>query len=166
MLFDATSPSDGASLKLDHRGHRPHEARRTARGGIAHPHAGRRHARRPSTRASSSSAPAAARCNLLQKSGIQEIKGFGGFPVSGEFLRTDNPDVVAEHQAKVYGKAAVGAPPMSVPHLDTRVVDGEASLLFGPYAGFSPKFLKNGSWFDLFALVRPHNLVPDARAPG
>ena len=98
--------------------------------------------------------------NLLQKARIPEIRGFGGFPVSGEFLRTDNPEIVARHQAKVYGKAAVGSPPMSVPHLDTRVVGGEASLMFGPYAGFSPKFLKTGSWFDLFKSIRPHNLVP------
>jgi malate dehydrogenase (quinone) len=102
--------------------------------------------------------------NLLQKSGIPEIRGFGGFPVSGEFLRTDNPEIVAQHQAKVYGKAAVGSPPMSVPHLDTRVVDGEASLMFGPYAGFSPKFLKSGSWFDLFKSIRVHNLVPMVQA--
>jgi malate dehydrogenase (quinone) len=102
--------------------------------------------------------------NLLQKSGIPEIRGFGGFPVSGEFLRTDNPEIVARHQAKVYGKAAVGSPPMSVPHLDTRVVDGEASLMFGPYAGFSPKFLKSGSWFDLFKSIRAHNLVPMVQA--
>jgi malate dehydrogenase (quinone) len=98
--------------------------------------------------------------NLLQKSGIKEIRGFGGFPVSGEFLRTDNQALVAKHQAKVYGKAAVGSPPMSVPHLDTRVVDGAASLMFGPYAGFSPKFLKSGSWLDLFRSIRWHNLVP------
>ncbi|WP_025158789.1 malate:quinone oxidoreductase [Leifsonia aquatica] len=98
--------------------------------------------------------------HLLQKSGIPEIKGFGGFPISGQFLRTRNPKIVAQHQAKVYGKAAVGAPPMSVPHLDTRVVDGEASLLFGPYAGFSPKFLKTGSWFDLPGSVRAGNLGP------
>ncbi|CAN5369504.1 malate:quinone oxidoreductase [soil metagenome] len=97
---------------------------------------------------------------LLQKSGIKEAKGFGGFPVSGEFLRTDDPAVVARHQAKVYGKAAVGSPPMSVPHLDTRVVDGKASLMFGPYAGFNTKFLKNGSWTDLFATIRFHNLIP------
>jgi malate dehydrogenase (quinone) len=97
---------------------------------------------------------------LLQKSGIAEIKGFGGFPVSGEFLRTDNPAVVARHSAKVYGKAAVGSPPMSVPHLDTRVVDGASSLMFGPYAGFNTKFLKEGSWFDLFATIRLHNLIP------
>ncbi|MBN9605207.1 MAG: malate dehydrogenase (quinone) [Actinomycetales bacterium] len=95
---------------------------------------------------------------LLQKSRIREIRGYGGFPVSGQFLRTDDPAIVKRHQAKVYGKASVGAPPMSVPHLDTRVVDGSASLLFGPYAGFTPKFLKTGSWFDLFGSIRWHNL--------
>ncbi|MDP3209781.1 MAG: malate:quinone oxidoreductase [Rhodoglobus sp.] len=97
---------------------------------------------------------------LLQKSGIKEIRGYGGFPVSGEFLRTDNPDLVANHRAKVYSKAAVGSPPMSVPHLDLRVVDGTGSLMFGPYAGFSPKFLKTGSVLDLFASIRWHNIVP------
>jgi malate dehydrogenase (quinone) len=97
---------------------------------------------------------------LLQRSGIPEIRGFGGFPVSGEFWRTTDPALVAQHHAKVYGKAAVGAPPMSVPHLDTRIVDGKPSLMFGPYAGFSPRFLKNGSMFDLLRSVRLHNLVP------
>ena len=104
--------------------------------------------------------------NLLQKSGIKEIRGFGGFPVSGEFLRTDNPEIVAKHEAKVYGKAAVGSPPMSVPHLDRRVVDGVPSLMFGPYAGFSPKFLKTGSWFDLVKSIRWHNLIPMVAAGG
>ena len=98
--------------------------------------------------------------NLLQKSRIREIRGFGGFPVSGEFLRTDDPTIAARHDAKVYGKAAVGSPPMSVPHLDRRVVDGVPSLMFGPYAGFTPKFLKTGSWFDLFGSIRWHNVVP------
>lgn len=79
---------------------------------------------------------------LLQKTGIKESKHIGGFPVSGLFLRCKNPDVIKQHHAKVYGKAEVGAPPMSVPHLDTRFVNGERSLLFGPFAGFSPKFLK------------------------
>ncbi|WP_413318586.1 malate:quinone oxidoreductase [Agrococcus sp. 1P02AA] len=101
---------------------------------------------------------------LLQKSGIPEAKGFAGFPISGAFLRTDNPDVVARHTAKVYGKASVGAPPMSVPHLDTRVVDGEASLLFGPYAGWSPKYLKTGSVTDMFETIKGHNIWPMARA--
>jgi malate dehydrogenase (quinone) len=98
--------------------------------------------------------------NLLQKSGIKEIRGFGGFPVSGEFLRTDNQELVKRHQAKVYGKPALGAPPMSMPHLDARVVDGQSSLMFGPYAGFSPKFLKSGSPFDLIKSIRWHNLIP------
>ncbi len=96
--------------------------------------------------------------NLLQRSGIREIRGYGGFPISGQFLRTDDPEIVRKHAAKVYGKASVGAPPMSVPHLDTRVVDGRASLLFGPYAGFSTKYLKSGSLLDLFAALRWHNL--------
>ncbi|MDN4171888.1 malate dehydrogenase (quinone) [Nocardioides sp. SOB77] len=101
---------------------------------------------------------------LLQRSKIDEIRGFGGFPVSGEFWRTTDPELVARHQAKVYGKAAVGAPPMSVPHLDTRVVDGAPSLMFGPYAGFSPRFLKHGSLFDLLRSVRLHNLRPMLQA--
>ncbi len=96
--------------------------------------------------------------NLLQRSGIKEIRGYGGFPISGQFLRTDDPAVVARHSAKVYGKATVGAPPMSVPHLDTRVIEGSSSLLFGPYAGFSTKYLKTGSYLDLFAALRWHNL--------
>ncbi len=97
---------------------------------------------------------------MLQKSRIKEAKGYGTFPVSGAFLRTTNPKVVAQHQAKVYSQAAVGAPPMSVPHLDTRVVDGRASLLFGPYAGLNFKFLKFGSIFDLPLSVRFANIIP------
>ncbi|MGY1807388.1 malate dehydrogenase (quinone) [Blastococcus sp. SYSU D00669] len=95
---------------------------------------------------------------LLQRAGIPEIKGFGGFPVSGKFLRTTSPELVTQHQAKVYGQAAVGAPPMSVPHLDLRLIDGDHSLLFGPYAGFSPKFLKAGSLVDLPRSVRADNI--------
>ncbi|MGV9753338.1 malate dehydrogenase (quinone) [Nocardia farcinica] len=97
---------------------------------------------------------------LLQKSGIKEIKGFAGFPVSGQFLRCTNPELIDKHEAKVYGKAAVGAPPMSVPHLDTRVINGKPGLLFGPYAGWTPKFLKDGSNADLFKSVRPGNIAP------
>ena len=97
---------------------------------------------------------------LLQASGIEESKGFGGFPVSGQWLRCDNPEVVKHHQAKVYSQAAVGSPPMSVPHLDTRVVDGKKSLLFGPYAGFTTKFLKHGSFLDLPLSVRAGNIGP------
>jgi len=97
---------------------------------------------------------------LLQLSGIPEGKGFGGFPVSGQWLRCDNPEIVKQHQAKVYSQAEVGSPPMSVPHLDTRVVDGKTSLLFGPYAGFSTKFLRHGSLLDLPLSVRPNNIGP------
>jgi malate dehydrogenase (quinone) len=97
---------------------------------------------------------------LLQASGIPEAHGYGTFPVSGSFLRTDNPELVARHQAKVYSQAAVGAPPMSVPHLDTRIVDGKPSLLFGPYAGANPKFLKYGSILDLPMSVRIGNIIP------
>ena len=96
---------------------------------------------------------------LLQKSGIGEIRGFGGFPISGQWLRCTDPAVIARHDAKVYGKAAVGAPPMSVPHLDTRYVGGKRSLMFGPYAGWSPKFLKSGSYTDLFESIKPSNLT-------
>ncbi|WP_379969267.1 malate:quinone oxidoreductase [Ectobacillus sp. sgz5001026] len=95
---------------------------------------------------------------LLQKTGIPESKHIGGFPVSGLFLVCNNPEVVAQHHAKVYGKAAVGAPPMSVPHLDTRFIDNKKSLLFGPFAGFSPKFLKTGSNMDLLCSVKPNNV--------
>ena len=97
---------------------------------------------------------------LLQSAGIPEIAGYGTFPVSGHFLRTDNPELVKKHHAKVYSQAAVGAPPMSVPHLDTRVVDGKESLLFGPFAGLNPKFLKHGSILDLPLSIRPKNLLP------
>lgn len=95
---------------------------------------------------------------LLQKSGISEGKHIGGFPISGLFMVCNNPEVVAQHHAKVYGKAKVGAPPMSVPHLDTRFIDNKKSLLFGPFAGFSPKFLKTGSMFDLIGSVKPNNV--------
>jgi malate dehydrogenase (quinone) len=97
--------------------------------------------------------------HLLQKSGIPEGKHIGGFPVSGIFMVCNKPDVAAQHHAKVYGKAKVGAPPMSVPHLDTRYIENKKSLLFGPFAGFSPKFLKTGSMFDLVTSIRPNNVL-------
>jgi malate dehydrogenase (quinone) len=96
---------------------------------------------------------------LLQKTGIPESKHIGGFPVSGLFMVCHNPEVIEKHHAKVYGKAKVGAPPMSVPHLDTRYIDNKRSLLFGPFAGFSPKFLKTGSYFDLIRSVKWNNIL-------
>ncbi|WP_437613734.1 malate dehydrogenase (quinone) [Erwinia sp. V71] len=97
---------------------------------------------------------------LLQKAGIPEVNNYAGFPVGGEFLVTENQDVVQRHLAKVYGKASVGAPPMSVPHLDTRVLDGKQVLLFGPFATFSTRYLKNGSLWDMFASITPSNIKP------
>ncbi|MEJ9111659.1 malate:quinone oxidoreductase [Bacillus sp. FSL L8-0642] len=96
---------------------------------------------------------------LLQKTGIPESKHIGGFPVSGLFMVCKNQKVVEQHHAKVYGKAKVGAPPMSVPHLDTRYIDNKKALLFGPFAGFSPKFLKTGSNLDLIGSVKPNNVL-------
>lgn len=98
--------------------------------------------------------------HLLEKADIPEGKGFGGFPVSGQWLKCNNPEVIAKHNAKVYGKASVGAPPMSVPHIDTRMINGKKELLFGPYAGFSTKFLKNGSYFDLPLSIQLNNIGP------
>jgi malate dehydrogenase (quinone) len=97
---------------------------------------------------------------LLEKSRIPEGRGYGGFPVGGQWLKCTNPDVVNQHHVKVYGKAAVGSPPMSVPHLDTRVMAGKKALLFGPFAGFSTKFLKEGSYFDLFKTIKLDNVLP------
>lgn len=97
---------------------------------------------------------------LLQKSGIPEANGYAGFPVSGIWLRCDDQAITKRHHAKVYGKAAEGSPPMSVPHLDTRVIGDQHSILFGPYAGFSTKFLKHGSLLDLFRSIRPGNIGP------
>ncbi|MFC9659232.1 malate dehydrogenase (quinone) [Nocardia sp. NPDC127606] len=97
---------------------------------------------------------------LLQRAGLPEVRGYGVFPLGAQFLRTDNPEVVAEHHAKVYSQAALGAPPMSVPHLDRREVDGAGALLFGPYATFSTRLLRHGKLTDLFTTLRPHNIVP------
>lgn len=97
---------------------------------------------------------------LLQKSGIPEGQGYGGFPVSGHWLICKNPAVVKRHTSKVYGKAPLGAPPMSVPHLDARIIDGQPGLLFGPFASITTRFLKQGSVLDMFSSIKPDNLVP------
>jgi malate dehydrogenase (quinone) len=97
---------------------------------------------------------------LLKKAEIKERKGYGGFPVSGLWLKCLNQELIQKHHAKVYGKASVGSPPMSVPHIDTRIIDGKQELLFGPFAGFSTKFLKNGSRLDLAKSVKLDNLIP------
>ncbi|MBX7098021.1 MAG: malate dehydrogenase (quinone) [Myxococcaceae bacterium] len=102
--------------------------------------------------------------SLLERAGLPEADGYGAFPVSGQWLRCTNPTVIARHHAKVYGRAEVGAPPMSVPHLDSRWIDGRQELLFGPYAGVTTRFLKEGSWLDLVRSIDLGNLGPVARA--
>ncbi|AVL77149.1 MULTISPECIES: L-lactate dehydrogenase (quinone) [Staphylococcus] len=96
---------------------------------------------------------------LLQKTGIPESKHLGGFPITGQFLTCTNPNVIEEHDAKVYGKEPPGTPPMTVPHLDTRFINGQKTLLFGPFASIGPKFLKYGSNLDLFKSVKPSNIT-------
>jgi malate dehydrogenase (quinone) len=100
--------------------------------------------------------------HLLQASGIPEARDYGAFPVGGSFLVTENPEIVNRHLAKAYGKASVGSPPMSVPHLDTRIIDGKKIILFGPFATFSTRFLKNGSYLDLLSSTNVHNILPMA----
>ncbi|MEO5582782.1 MAG: malate dehydrogenase (quinone) [Saprospiraceae bacterium] len=97
---------------------------------------------------------------LLEKSNIKEAEGYGGFPISGQWLICNNQAVIDRHWAKVYGKAEVGSPPMSVPHLDTRFINGQKALFFGPFAGFSTRFLKHGSLWDLPDSIELENIKP------
>lgn len=102
--------------------------------------------------------------HILQQAKIPEIQGYGGFPVSGEWLVCDNPSVVSRHNSKVYGIPPVGGPPMSAPHLDIRTINGKRMILFGPYAGFSMKFLKTGKWTDLIKSINMKNIMPMIKA--
>ena len=97
---------------------------------------------------------------LLEKANVKEGEGYGGFPVSGQWLKCNNEAIIEKHSVKVYGKAGVNAPPMSVPHLDSRIINGKKELLFGPFAGFSTKFLKNGSYLDLIKSIEIDNVLP------
>ncbi|TLD96531.1 malate dehydrogenase (quinone) [Helicobacter jaachi] len=101
---------------------------------------------------------------LLQKSKIPQGRGYGGFPVGGLWLVCKNPNIINKHHAKIYGKASIGDPPMSVPHLDTRIIQGKKELLFGPYAGFNTKFLKHGSLFDFPLSIQMSNCAPILQA--
>lgn len=97
---------------------------------------------------------------LLQKSGIAEAKGFGGFPIGGQWLISEKPELVEQHTAKVYGMSPGAAPTMAVPHLDTRIINGKKALLFGPYAAWTTKFLhEKGSFFDLPRSIRFDNIA-------
>lgn len=98
--------------------------------------------------------------HLLQKSGIPESRGLGGFPIGGQWLVCENPAIVARHQAKVYGQPLDAAPTMAVPHLDTRILDGKKTLLFGPFAAWTSKFLHGkGSVLDLPGSIRLNNIA-------
>jgi len=95
---------------------------------------------------------------LLQKAGVCEIKGYGGFPIGGQWLICEKPEIVEKHEAKVYGLSPGAAPTMAVPHLDSRFLEGRKALLFGPYAAWTTKFLhKGGSFWDLPGSIKFHN---------
>ena len=97
---------------------------------------------------------------LLQKSGIPESKGFGGFPIGGQWLICDKPEIVEKHMAKVYGMSPGAAPTMAVPHLDTRIINGKKAILFGPYAAWTTKFLHvEGKFTDLPKSIRTDNIA-------
>jgi malate dehydrogenase (quinone) len=95
---------------------------------------------------------------MLQKAGIPGVRGYAGGPVSGQFLVCQNPKIVEQHKAKVYTKGEIGAPPMSEPHLDARIIEGKPLLLFGPYAGLNTRFLKTGDLTDAFKMIKCHNI--------
>ena len=96
---------------------------------------------------------------ILKKSHLPFAKRFTGFPVGGRFLQAPISAEQADHyRAKTYGKAKVGAPPMSVPHLDLRVADGQHYLLFGPFASFKPVLEKGRGFFDYLRAMRLHDI--------
>ena len=98
--------------------------------------------------------------HLLQKSNIKNQIGYGGFPVNGKWLICTKPSLTKKHFSKVYGLAGPKAPPMSAPHLDLRIINGKRELMFGPFAGFTFKFLKTGSYLDLLKSIRFQNILP------
>jgi len=100
---------------------------------------------------------------LLQKAALPEIAGYAGMPVSGKFLVCQKPEIIEQNRNKVYGRAALGAPPMSVPHLDWRTIYGQDCIFFGPFAGFSPTIFKvGGSIFDWVSTFNVGNVFPMA----
>jgi malate dehydrogenase (quinone) len=97
---------------------------------------------------------------LLQKAALPEARGLGCFPIGGQWLVCDDPAIIARHEAKVYGQNLPEAPTMAMPHLDTRMLDGRKTLLFGPFAKWTTRFLhRTGSLTDLPYSIRPHNLA-------
>jgi malate dehydrogenase (quinone) len=157
MLIDHLAHQDGVSVLL---GHRVVDVRRKSGSSRWNLKVQSRHGVEEMSAGFVFLGAGGAALPLLQRSGVPEGKGFGGFPISGQWLICEDPKLVDRHNAKVYGRPAIGAPPMSVPHLDTRLIEGKHALLFGPFAGFSTKFLKHGSLLDLPLSLRADNLVP------
>ena len=98
--------------------------------------------------------------HLLQKSNIKNQIGYAGFPINGQWLICKNPSLTKKHFSKIYGMAGPKAPPMSAPHLDLRIINGKRQLMFGPFASFTFKFLKTGSYLDLLKSIRIQNILP------
>lgn len=96
---------------------------------------------------------------LLKKSHLPCRSRYAGFPVGGRFLVAEIDEEAAKYyNAKTYGKAKVGAPPMSVPHLDLRAANGRHYLLFGPFATFMPVLEKGRGFVEYVRSMRLHDL--------
>ncbi len=98
--------------------------------------------------------------HLLQKSNIKNQIGYAGFPINGEWLICKKSSLTKKHFSKIYGLAGPKAPLMSAPHLDLRIINGKRQLMFGPFASFTFKFLKTGSYLDLLKSIRIQNILP------
>ena len=98
--------------------------------------------------------------HLLQKSNIKNQIGYAGFPINGEWLICKKSSLTKKHFSKIYGLAGPKAPLMTAPHLDLRIINGKRQLMFGPFASFTFKFLKTGSYLDLLKSIRIKNILP------
>jgi len=102
---------------------------------------------------------------LLQSTGLAEAAGLGGFPIGGQWLVCDEPSICVRHNAKVYGAVPPSSPSMGAPHLDLRWLNGRRQLMFGPFASWTTRFLKEtGSLGDLPFSIRANNLTTLLRA--
>ncbi|XZE19233.1 malate:quinone oxidoreductase [Pirellulaceae bacterium SH449] len=102
---------------------------------------------------------------LLQSAGLGEFRGLAGFPIGGQWLICDEPSICARHESKVYGATPPSAPSLGAGHLDIRRLNGQRQLLFGPFASWTTRFLKQtGSWSDLLRSVRLDNVTTLVRA--
>jgi malate dehydrogenase (quinone) len=95
---------------------------------------------------------------LLQSTGLAEVEGLGGFPIGGQWLVCDEPSICAQHDSKVYGLTPPSSPSLGAGHLDVRRLNGQRQLLFGPFASWTTRFLKQGHWSDLPLSIHGGNL--------